>query len=142
MSLRVADGDPVGAAVDRTMVQRALGNLISNALRHTPAGGQVVLSATHRQDAVVIEISDTGRGIPPEHLSRVSDRFYRVDASRTSRSGGLGLGLAIVESIMKVHGGSMEILSPPGSGTTVSLIFPNASARPPLEARQDTPAVA
>lgn len=140
--LQVADGEPVGAAVDRTMLQRALGNLISNSLRHTPAGGEVTLSATHRQDAVVIEIRDTGRGIPPEHLSRVSDRFYRVDASRTSRSGGLGLGLAIVESIMKVHGGSMEIVSPPGSGTTVSLIFPNARAQSPLEAHQDTSAVA
>ncbi len=140
--LQVADGEPVGAAVDRTMLQRALGNLISNALRHTPAAGQVTLSATRRQDAVVIEIKDSGRGIPPEHLSRVSDRFYRVDISRTSTSGGLGLGLAIVESIMKVHTGSMEIVSTPGSGTTVSLTFPNARALLPVEERQGAPAVA
>ena len=142
VGLQVADGAAVTAAVDRTMLQRAVGNLISNALRHTPAGGRVVLSATNRRNAVVIEIRDTGRGIPPEHLSRVSDRFYRVDASRTSASGGLGLGLAIVESIMKVHAGSMEIVSTPGAGTTISLIFPKTSALRPVETRQDAPAVA
>lgn len=137
--LQVADGEPVGAAVDRTMLQRALGNLISNALRHTPAGGHIALSATHCQDEVVVTIRDTGRGIPPEHLSRVSDRFYRVDASRASTSGGLGLGLAIVESIMRVHAGSMEIVSTPGSGTTVSLSFSRARATPPVEERRDAP---
>ena len=125
VSLDVADhAEAVPAAFDRTLVQRALGNLILNAVTHTPPGGRVRLSVTRVHGAVRIEVTDTGGGIAAEHLSRVSGRFYRVDASRSSSSGGLGLGLAIVGSIMKVHGGSMEIASTPGSGTTVILIFP------------------
>jgi two-component system, OmpR family, heavy metal sensor histidine kinase CusS len=132
----VDDVETVPATFDRTLVQRALGNLILNAVTHTPSGGRVRLSATRAHGAVRIEVADTGAGIPAEHLSRVSGRFYRVDASRSSSSGGLGLGLAIVGSIMKVHGGSMEIASSPGSGTTVTLIFPE---RPEVDI--GTPAV-
>jgi len=125
VSLDVVDhAEAVPAAFDRTLVQRALGNLILNAVTHTPPGGRVRLSVTRAHGAVGIEVADTGSGIAAEHLSRVSGRFYRVDASRSSSSGGLGLGLAIVGSIMTVHGGSMEIASTPGSGTTVMLIFP------------------
>jgi two-component system heavy metal sensor histidine kinase CusS len=120
----IDDGGVVRTAFDRTLIQRALGNLIINAVTHTPAGGRVDLSVARAEGAVRIDVKDTGRGISAEHLSRVSDRFYRVDASRSSSSGGLGLGLAIVGSIMKVHGGSMEIASTPGSGTTLTLIFP------------------
>lgn len=122
------DGEPVRAAFDRTLVQRALGNLILNAVTHTPASGHVYLSAARANGTVRIAVRDSGRGIPTEHLSRVSDRFYRIDASRSSSSGGLGLGLAIVGSIMKVHSGSMDITSAPGIGTTVTLIFPEIPA--------------
>ena len=125
VALDVAEGDAVTTAFDRTLFKRALGNLIANALGHTPAGGQVGLSAVRGSGMVRVEVSDTRRGIPAEHLERVSDRFYRVDASRSASSGGLGLGLAIVGSIMKVHGGSMSISSRPGQGTTISLVFPD-----------------
>src|ERR687898_3004398 len=102
----VDDGEAVPAAFDRTLVQRALGNLILNAVTHTPPGGRIYLSVTRAHGAVRIDVADTGGGIAAEHLNRVSGRFYRVDASRSSSSGGLGLGLAIVGAIMKDQCGS------------------------------------
>ncbi len=126
VSLDVVDGDAVTATVDRTLFQRALGNLMTNALRHTPQGGRVRLRVACVDGAVRIDVADTGTGIPAEHLSHVSERFYRVDPSRSSSSGGLGLGLAIVRSIVKAHGGSVEIASDRGGGTTVTLVFPDA----------------
>ena len=105
-------------------MQRAIGNLVSNAVAHTPSGGSVVI-ATSSEDAVVrIEVADTGVGIPPEALPRVFDRFFRVDPSRSQASGGTGLGLAIVQGIMLLHGGKVEIVSQPGKGTRVSLSMP------------------
>lgn len=121
----VEDSDTVSAAFDRTLFQRALGNLITNAVTHTPPGGLVRLSAVRENGGVRIDVMDTGSGIPPEHLSRVSNRFYRVDPSRSTSSGGLGLGLPIVGSIVKVHGGSMKIVSQFSQGTTVTLVFPD-----------------
>jgi two-component system, OmpR family, heavy metal sensor histidine kinase CusS len=112
--------------LDRTLFQRAVSNLISNALTHTAPGGSVRLSAARAGHALQVEIADTGIGIPLEHLGRISDRFYRVDSSRSSLSGGLGLGLAIVRSIVKVHGGTMGIVSDAGQGTRVTLVFPGA----------------
>jgi len=120
------EGSVIVAVLDRRLFQRALSNLITNALTHTPAGGSVRLSATRSGQALQVEIADTGSGIPAEHLGRVADRFYRVDPSRSSASGGLGLGLAIVGSIVKVHGGTINIVSEEGQGTTVTLVFPDA----------------
>jgi signal transduction histidine kinase len=71
-----------------------------------------------------VQVADTGRGIPEEHLPRLFDRFYRVDAARSSASGGIGLGLAIVKSIAELHGGSADITSKAGHGTCVTLSFP------------------
>jgi two-component system, OmpR family, heavy metal sensor histidine kinase CusS len=123
-----AGGYPVVAALDRTLFQRAVANLVSNAIRHTPAGGRVVIRLhTHGGD-LEVSVTDTGAGIPSAHISRVTDRFYRVDQSRSASSGGLGLGLAIVHSIVKVHGGWMDIESEVGQGTTVRLVFPDAGA--------------
>src|SRR5262249_59508773 len=89
----------VAAEFDRPLLQRAVGNLVANALAHTPAGGTVTLSAAAEGDAVRIEVRDTGTGIAPEHLPHVFDRFYRADPSRTSTAGNVGLGLALVTSI-------------------------------------------
>ena len=115
---------PVIAELDRTLMQRAIGNLVSNAVAHTPPGGSVVI-ATSSEDAVVrIEVADTGVGIPQEALPRVFDRFFRVDPSRSQASGGTGLGLAIVQGIMLLHGGKVEIVSQPGKGTRVILSMP------------------
>jgi two-component system heavy metal sensor histidine kinase CusS len=110
---------------DPALVRRALSNLLSNALRYTSAGGAVTLSAGQVRDgASVLRVTDTGAGIAPEHLPRLGDRFYRVDPSRSDGSGGAGLGLAIVRSIMALHRGELLIESEPGRGTAVSLVFP------------------
>lgn len=120
---------PLIAELDRTLLQRAVGNLISNALAHTPAGGSVVLGADTDSALIRIEVSDTGTGIPSEALPRVFDRFFRVDTSRAQASGGTGLGLAIVQSIMLLHGGRAEISSQLGKGTRVILDIPISSGR-------------
>jgi two-component system heavy metal sensor histidine kinase CusS len=117
-------GEPVIADLDRTLLQRALGNLVSNALAHTPPGGAVVLGTSANTSTIRIEVSDTGLGIPAEALPRVFDRFFRVDSSRSHSSGGTGLGLAIVKSIAQLHGGNVEIASQPGQGTRVTLEMP------------------
>jgi len=116
--------EPVIADLDRTLLQRAVSNLVSNALAHTPSGGSVVLGTNREHSSVRIEVSDTGSGIPPEALPRVFDRFYRVDTSRSQASGGTGLGLAIVQSIAVLHGGRVEISSKLGQGTRVTLLMP------------------
>jgi two-component system heavy metal sensor histidine kinase CusS len=117
---------PVIAQLDRTLVQRAVSNLVSNAVVQTPPGGSVVLAASSEDSAVHIEVSDTGVGIPSEALPKVFDRFFRLDSSRSRASGGTGLGLAIVQSIMLLHGGKVEIASQLGQGTRVTLHMPMA----------------
>jgi len=130
ISLTTANGDkPVTAELDRMLVQRAVGNLVANAVAHTPRGGSVVLQANAEADSVRIEVSDTGVGIPTDALPKVFDRFFRVDQSRSQASGGTGLGLAIVQSIMALHNGNAEIQSQPGHGTRVTLRMPIAAAR-------------
>jgi two-component system heavy metal sensor histidine kinase CusS len=122
ISLVVNDGaEPLIAELDRSLMLRAVSNLVSNAIAHTPPGGIVTLAAMNEVAAIRIEVSDTGVGIPAEALSRVFDRFFRVDPSRSKTSGGTGLGLAIVQSILALHGGSAEIASQLGRGTRVTL---------------------
>src|SRR5262249_21927401 len=116
--------DGLMADMDRTLVQRAVGNLVANALAYTLAGGQVRLTAARDGPSVRIEVTDTGRGIPREHLPHVFDRFYRVDDARSKQSGGVGLGVAIVKSIAALHRGSAAIVSEAGRGTRVTLVFP------------------
>jgi two-component system heavy metal sensor histidine kinase CusS len=122
------DSEPVIAELDRTLVQRAVGNLVSNALAHTPPGGAVILGANADFSTIRIEVSDTGVGIPAVALPKVFDRFFRVDSSRTQGSGGTGLGLSIVQSIAELHGGNVEIFSQPGKGTRVTLHMPVSCA--------------
>jgi two-component system, OmpR family, heavy metal sensor histidine kinase CusS len=123
-----AGSEPVMADLDRSLMLRAVSNLVSNAIAHTPPGGTVTLAATAEGAAIRIEVSDTGAGIPAEALPRVFDRFFRVDPSRSKSSGGTGLGLAIVQSIMTLHGGSAGITSELCRGTSVSLRIPALSA--------------
>ncbi|HXX95183.1 MAG TPA: heavy metal sensor histidine kinase, partial [Planctomycetota bacterium] len=115
------------AGVDRTLFQRAAGNLVENALAHTPKGGRITLAAHRHNGSVQVEVTDTGCGIPAEHLPHVFDRLYRVDRSRTAATGGAGLGLAIVKSIAELHGGTAAISSETGKGTRVTLVFPGAA---------------
>ena len=112
------DVDPVLANPPR--LQRVLHNLLSNALRHTPADGTVALRATTRGDKVRVEVSDTGEGIAPEDLPRVFERSFRVEKSRTRGADddpGAGLGLAIARGLIEAHGGTMDVESTPGSGS-------------------------
>ncbi len=108
--------------VDPALFERALGNLMDNALRFTPEGGTIQISITVKAAHSEVTVSDNGYGITPEHLPRVFDRFYRVDSSRSSD--GAGLGLALVKSIVDLHGGSAKIESEVNRGTTVTLTFP------------------
>src|SRR5579863_5407566 len=117
---------PPGLTVplDRTLFQRAVGNLIENSLAHTKSGGQIHLEAARNNGGASVSVVDSGCGIPSAHLPRVFDRFHRVDAARSQNGGGAGLGLAIVKSIANLHGGEARIESTPGKGTCVSLYFP------------------
>lgn len=124
IELRVQADAGLTADLDRSLFQRAVGNLVENALAHTPGGGVVELRAAGRGGAVSIEVRDNGAGIPPEHLPHVFDRLYRGDQSRTPGRGGFGLGLSIVRSIVELHGGTARIESAPGQGTRVLLEFP------------------
>ncbi len=124
----VVPNEPLFVQLDRSLLQRAVGNLVSNALAHTPPGKSVVLGASVEPSSLRIEVSDAGVGIPAEALPRVFDRFFRVDESRSQASGGTGLGLAIVQSIMLLHGGNVEIASKVGQGTQVTLRLPVSPA--------------
>jgi signal transduction histidine kinase len=105
--------------VDRVRIGEILSNLISNALRHTPSGGSVAVSAERSERAVVFAVADTGRGIPAGALSQVFDRFVKA-----SDSGGAGLGLAIARALVEAHGGAISATSELGRGTTVRFELP------------------
>lgn len=109
--------------VDPDRIVQVLGNLISNALRHTPNGGEIRLAAKSENQHLVLQVQDTGAGIAPEDLPHVFDRFYRGDKSR-SQNGESGLGLAIARSIVEAHHGRISASSPPGQGTTFSITLP------------------
>jgi two-component system heavy metal sensor histidine kinase CusS len=108
---------------DPILFNRAIGNLIDNALRFTPEHGSIRVGIRATSNGVEVSVTDTGSGIAAEHLPRVFDRFYRADPSRSSA--GTGLGLALVKSIVHLHGGSVWIESELGRGTTVTLILPS-----------------
>jgi two-component system phosphate regulon sensor histidine kinase PhoR len=108
----------------RDELRSAFGNLVSNAIRYTPAGGHIKLRWTETGEEGRFEVEDTGIGIAPEHLSRLTERFYRVDKSRSRETGGTGLGLAIVKHILLRHGGRLDIASEVGVGSTFSAVLP------------------
>jgi heavy metal sensor kinase len=109
---------------DPDRIKQMLLNLTDNALRYTQAGGAVTLDLYHRNGSVILRVSDTGPGIPPEHQTRVFDRFYRIDQPRSRSAGGTGLGLAICKWIAEAHGGRIELESHVGSGSVFSVILP------------------
>ena len=109
---------------DRLMVQRAISNLLSNAIRHSPIGANISLLIEKHSETVSFSVGNPGIGIPAQHIPHLFERFYRVDTSRSRAEGGTGLGLAIVRSIMSLHQGTVEVSSLPGSFTVFRLIFP------------------
>ncbi|MBP7687195.1 MAG: HAMP domain-containing protein [Thermoflexales bacterium] len=110
--------------VDPDRVQQTLGILIANALRHTPADGSIKVTLRRDATQAIIEVADSGAGIPPEDLPHVFERFYRADKSRSRESGGSGLGLAIAKSIVQAHGGTISATSEVGKGTIVRFTLP------------------
>jgi two-component system heavy metal sensor histidine kinase CusS len=122
--LHVSSDPRLHADLDRTLFQQSIGNLVSNAIAHTPAGGSVNLAARATGMSLMVTVSDTGCGIAPEHLPHVFERFYRVDRARAGSAYNAGLGLAVVKSIVTRHGGHVEIASAVGRGTEVRLILP------------------
>lgn len=133
VALEVEAAPGLVASVDRTLFQRAVGNLVANGLAYTPAGGGVRMTARFDPDrnGVRIEVADTGCGIASEHLPHIFERFYRADRVRAAASGNVGLGLAIVKRIADLHGGSVAVESAPGRGTRVTLWFPGTRAEAP-----------
>ncbi len=109
---------------DVAHLRRVIDNLLSNALKFTPAGGQVLLALYQLGQEVILEVADTGIGISPEHLNRVFERFYQVDGSTTRRYGGVGLGLALVKEIVAAHGGHVQAFSTVGKGTQFRISLP------------------
>ncbi len=109
-------------------IHSALGNLISNSIRYTPAGGAIRLSWSERNNEVVFAVTDTGEGIAAEHIPRLTERFYRVDHSRSRETGGTGLGLAIVKHVLTRHGARLDVQSIPGKGSTFAAVFPQSRA--------------
>jgi two-component system, OmpR family, phosphate regulon sensor histidine kinase PhoR len=119
--------DPAPAWVilgGRSELFSAMSNLVSNAVRYTPPGGQIHVSWSQDAEQVILSVKDTGPGIAPEHLPRLSERFYRVDRSRSRETGGTGLGLAITKHVAQRHGGELRIESQLGKGSNFMLVLP------------------
>jgi two-component system phosphate regulon sensor histidine kinase PhoR len=109
---------------NREELRSAFGNLVSNAIRYTPEGGRIALAWSTRDGDGRFEVQDTGIGVAPEHISRLTERFYRVDKSRSRETGGTGLGLAIVKHVLLRHDARLDIESDVGKGSTFSAVFP------------------
>jgi two-component system phosphate regulon sensor histidine kinase PhoR len=122
-------------------LQSAFSNLVTNAVRYTPGGGSVEAGLRCTESGRwEWSVRDTGPGIAAEHLPRLTERFYRVDRSRSRETGGTGLGLAIVKHVVQRHGGELRIVSTPGAGSTFTIILPSARVRPLEPALSDTAA--
>jgi two-component system phosphate regulon sensor histidine kinase PhoR len=134
LELNALDGCQIAGV--ETELMSAMGNLIGNAIRYTPDGGEIAICWRLRDSdgCGEFEVRDTGIGIAREHLPRLSERFYRVDSSRSRDTGGTGLGLAIVKHVVKRHGGELDIQSEPGKGSTFKLVFPAPRVRRPVGA--------
>ncbi len=124
VTLCTENADGLVTDFDRTLFQQAVGNLIANAIAHTPPGGCVTVRPYGDGTTLHVEVADTGSGIAAEHLPRVFDRFYRADPARSGAAGNFGLGLAMVRSIAAMHGGRVAIESEVGRGTRVTLEAP------------------
>jgi signal transduction histidine kinase len=122
----VVPADLPALSADRERVHQVLFNLVDNAVRFTPDGGSVTISARSRNGSVEVAVADTGAGIAPEHLPRLFERFYRADAARTRGEGGTGIGLAIARSVVEAHGGRISAESEPGRGSVFTFDLPSA----------------
>ena len=134
VSLRLGALTPVTICGDREQLPRLLINLIDNAVKYTPAGGQVTLALHRNGSQAMIDVADTGIGLTPDEQERIFTRFYRAAPARSQGGGGAGLGLCISQSIAQAHGGTIQVHSSPGRGSTFTVVLPaedNASGEGP-----------
>jgi two-component system phosphate regulon sensor histidine kinase PhoR len=129
------DLDLVGSEKE---VASAFANLVSNAIRYTPQGGRVRLNWHSTPEGAAFDVEDDGIGIAPEHIPRLTERFYRVDRGRSRETGGTGLGLAIVKHALGRHGATLHIESKPGEGSRFSATFTGPRVKSPAEARAES----
>ncbi len=136
-TLRLGDVESVVVSGDQTRLAQLLVNLVENGLKYTPAGGVVSISVQQHDGQAFLTVTDTGVGIPAEHLPHLFERFYRVDNARSRAEGGAGLGLAISQWIVEAHGGTISVTSEPGQGTTFTVTLPilNPGMHPYLTTR-------
>jgi len=116
--------DDVNVSGDKVKLRQLFTNILENAVRYTPADGKISISLLEKESNAVVSISDTGIGIPPEHLPHIFERFYRVDKARARADGGVGLGLAIAKIIAESHKGKIQVESEVGKGTTFIVSIP------------------
>jgi two-component system sensor histidine kinase SenX3 len=124
IDIAVALGNDLFVRGDRAQLHAAVSNLVENAVRYSPDGSKVSVSAIEDADVVRVSVADRGIGISTEELDRIFERFYRVDPARARNTGGTGLGLSIVKHVAASHGGSVEVWSEPGAGSTFTLVLP------------------
>jgi two-component system phosphate regulon sensor histidine kinase PhoR len=110
--------------VDTDCIRQVLVNLLANAMNYTPTGGEVTLTVASEPNHWLLQVTDTGIGIPENDQPRIFERFYRVDKARSRDSGGTGLGLAIVKHLVELHQGEIEVVSIVGEGSTFTIRFP------------------
>jgi two-component system OmpR family sensor kinase len=115
---------------DGRRIEQVVANLLDNALNHTPSGGTVTIAASPDKDGILVSVSDTGEGIPAEHLPYIFERFYKVDDARSRKTGGAGLGLAIAKQMVELHGGRIWVESEVGQGSKFSFTLPVTRQRP------------
>jgi two-component system phosphate regulon sensor histidine kinase PhoR len=126
VTLSIDGPDDLHFPVNAPLLEQALINLIDNAIKYSPDGGEVQLTARADATGLTITVRDFGCGIAREHLPRLFERFYRVDKARSRKQGGTGLGLAIVKHIIQAHGGQVQVDSTPGEGSLFTLRLPVA----------------
>ncbi|MEE9248928.1 MAG: ATP-binding protein [Dehalococcoidia bacterium] len=126
LSIEISSELPL-VPMDRMRIAQLMGNLLENAISHTPRGGSITVSAEHIRDVARVTVADTGEGISADDLPQVFERFYRVDPSRARTTGGAGLGLTIVKQLVEAHGGVIEAESSPGKGSRFIFDLPLAS---------------
>jgi signal transduction histidine kinase len=124
VDLRRGAQEPALVLADRVRIEQVAANLIDNAIKYTPSGGSVTVDVAVEDGRAVLRVRDSGRGIPAAELPRIWDRLFRGDLSRTER--GLGLGLSFVKAIVETHGGSADVDSQPGAGSTFTIRLPLA----------------
>jgi signal transduction histidine kinase len=125
IDLHIEAPEPMHVVGDTVRLTQVLDNLVSNAVRHTPSGGRIVLTVRRTEAQATLTVADTGEGIPEDALSRIFERFYRGDRARGGES--TGLGLAIVQEIVRAHGGTVDVKSVEGIGTQFSVRLPLAT---------------